>query len=458
MTRRLIKVTFMSAVLLLLARSGYAVETPDSVRTGREFDLKTNLLMDATASPSLGIEYGIGRKWSVDVSASYNPWTFSNNRKWKHWLVQPELRWWSREAMDGMFLGLHGVGVVYNLNKVDLPFGLWPDLAERRHEGWGVGAGIGIGWRHNLSRCLAVESEIGVGYVYSEYDVYCPKDCGFKTGSEVSNYFGLTKMSLGLVWRFGAAARALRGNAVEGTIREARAAAAAAEPAGHETVVRESIIVRESDNRVEIRDEKPPVQPKAASVVHDTVYIRDTVVLSGGRSHAKFRTQTYILRLQYRQGSAQIQRELGDNQRHLVDFKEFVDRIQRDSSNVIQRVSLTGWCSIEGTARFNDRLSLDRAHGVEEYLLGFYPWMRDIMYVEGRGEDWVGLLRLVEASGNTPWSREIERIILGAGVYQGREKRLMDLYGGHPYRWMARDLFPQLRRIECVVEYSVRED
>ena len=51
--------------------------------------VKTNLLYDATSTLNLGVEFGLARRWTLDVSGNYNPWTFSENRKMKHWLVQP---------------------------------------------------------------------------------------------------------------------------------------------------------------------------------------------------------------------------------------------------------------------------------------------------------------------------------------------------------------------------------
>lgn len=53
--------------------------------------VKTNLLYDATSTFNLGFEFGLGKKWTLDVSGNYNPWTFSENRKMKHWLIQPEI-------------------------------------------------------------------------------------------------------------------------------------------------------------------------------------------------------------------------------------------------------------------------------------------------------------------------------------------------------------------------------
>lgn len=66
--------------------------------------VKTNLLYDATTTMNLGVEFGLSPKWTLDVSGNYNPWTFSKNKKWKHWLVQPEARYWFCNKMMGSFI------------------------------------------------------------------------------------------------------------------------------------------------------------------------------------------------------------------------------------------------------------------------------------------------------------------------------------------------------------------
>ena len=67
--------------------------------------MKTNLLYDATSTMNLGFEFGLSPKWTLDVSGNYNPWTFSKNKKWQHWLVQPEARYWFCNKMMGSFIG-----------------------------------------------------------------------------------------------------------------------------------------------------------------------------------------------------------------------------------------------------------------------------------------------------------------------------------------------------------------
>ena len=66
--------------------------------------VKTNALYWATSTPNLGFEVGLAKKITLDVSGNYNPWKFGNDCQIKHWLVQPELRYWLHERFNGHFL------------------------------------------------------------------------------------------------------------------------------------------------------------------------------------------------------------------------------------------------------------------------------------------------------------------------------------------------------------------
>ena len=72
--------------------------------------LKSNLLYDAAATINAGAEVGLAPKWTLDVSGNYNGWTLSHGRKWKHWLIQPEARYWLCDRFSGHFFGLHAHG------------------------------------------------------------------------------------------------------------------------------------------------------------------------------------------------------------------------------------------------------------------------------------------------------------------------------------------------------------
>ena len=46
----------------------------------QEVAVKTNLLYDATTTFNLGAEFCLAPKWTLDLSANYNPFTFSDNK------------------------------------------------------------------------------------------------------------------------------------------------------------------------------------------------------------------------------------------------------------------------------------------------------------------------------------------------------------------------------------------
>lgn len=164
--------------------------------------LKTNLPGWAMASPNFGVEIGLGKKSTLDVYGSINPFEFGDGKQWKHWLVQPEYRYWFCEKFHGHFLGFHAIGGEYNLARVKIPFGLYKGLRETRYQGWGVGAGVAYGYQWLLSKHWSLEATLGIGYIYSEYDRYPCAKCGRKIESGTKHYFGPTKAAISLIYPF----------------------------------------------------------------------------------------------------------------------------------------------------------------------------------------------------------------------------------------------------------------
>ncbi len=175
--------------------------------SAQEAALKTNALYLATATPNLGLEVALAPKWTLDLSGGYNPWTFSDNKKWKHWLVQPEIRYWLCEKMGGHFFGLHLHGGQYNVGNIDSYFKLFgtdfSQLKDYRFEGWFVGAGLAYGYAWMLDRHWNLELEAGLGYAYTNSDRYQCVTCGSRIEKgEDHNYFGPTKAAINLVYVF----------------------------------------------------------------------------------------------------------------------------------------------------------------------------------------------------------------------------------------------------------------
>lgn len=172
----------------------------------QQFGIKSNILYDAALSPNLGVELQIAPKWSLDISGNLNAWNLKDGKKWKHWLVQPEARYWFCEAFGGHFLGIHLHGGQYNFGHLDLPFKFlgtdFRKLKDNRYQGWFAGAGIAYGYAWMLHRHWNLEAEIGIGYSYSRFDTFECVGCGRKTGNGHHNYFGPTKAAINIVYIF----------------------------------------------------------------------------------------------------------------------------------------------------------------------------------------------------------------------------------------------------------------
>lgn len=175
--------------------------------SAQEIGIKTNLVSDALLNANIGAEMRLSPKWSIDLTGDFNFWNLSHDRKWKHWIVMPEARYWLCDALGGHFFGAHILGGEFNVGNLDLPFSFlgsdFRHLRDNRYQGWLAGVGIAYGYSWLLSKHWNLEAEIGIGYVYARYNRFECADCGRKVESDRSHhYFGPTKAAINLVYVF----------------------------------------------------------------------------------------------------------------------------------------------------------------------------------------------------------------------------------------------------------------
>lgn len=169
--------------------------------------LKTNLLSDGFLNPNIGLEVGLAPKWTLDITGQFNAWTLSHERRWKHWAVQPEARYWLCDRFGGHFFGFYAHGGQYNIGGINgkISF-LGTDarkLKDTRYQGWFVGAGVSYGYAWILGRHWNLEAEIGIGYSYTRYDRFRCAGCGKKIENDKPHhYIGPTKAAVNLVYLF----------------------------------------------------------------------------------------------------------------------------------------------------------------------------------------------------------------------------------------------------------------
>ena len=106
----------MNRIMLLIAT---VIAAASQVALGQNVAVKTNLLSDALLNPNIGVEVGLAPKWTLDVSGQFNGWNMSHDRRWKHWALQPEARYWLCDRFGAHFFGAHIHGGQYNIGGFD---------------------------------------------------------------------------------------------------------------------------------------------------------------------------------------------------------------------------------------------------------------------------------------------------------------------------------------------------
>ena len=192
--------------LSLAVFSTVSLSAKDLDISAQDVAIKTNILYDAALTANIGAELRVAPRWSVDLSGNLNAWTV-NSHKWKHWMLQPEARYWFCEAIQGHFVAAHLLGGQYNVGNVDLNFTAlgtdFRNLKNHRYQGWYAGLGVAYGYSWILAKHWNFEAELGLGWIYTRYDVFPCEKCGTKIAkNKAHNYVGPTKAALNLVYVF----------------------------------------------------------------------------------------------------------------------------------------------------------------------------------------------------------------------------------------------------------------
>lgn len=201
------KITFVLSFLIV------TLFTPPTTASAQEIAIKNNLLYDATTTPNLGVEVGVGRKNTINLVYGFNAWNFTRNgmdSHVKHWVVMPELRWWMCSKMNGHFVGIHAMGGQFNAGNANLPIpGFWfggenlqKKIQDNRCQGGFAGVGFTYGYQWILSKHWNLEAEIGVGYNHVWYDTFPCAECGNKVSDAQTNYVGVTKVGISFMYIF----------------------------------------------------------------------------------------------------------------------------------------------------------------------------------------------------------------------------------------------------------------
>ena len=160
-----------------------------------------------------------------------------------------------------------------------------------------------------------------------------------------------------------------------------------------------------------------------------------------------------VYRIGFRHNDSQIDRTLFCNAETLAEMDSAITA--GGGKTTVLRI--TACSSPDGTYASNKYVARNRADSVVRYLKEKHPETGHLLPApQCNIENWDGLERMLQ-DGNYPWRKQALDIIRRGPVNQYREKRLMDLQGGNPYREMYNALFPLLRYADVELEYGTKE-
>ncbi len=167
--------------------------TPSETKITNDYhlSLRANLLRWATLTPDLGLEWRICPSWGIAVNGSWTSWTWSDkDRRYALWEVAPEIRYYMGEK-KAWYLGAMFKAGQFNYK-----------LSETGKQGDLMGGGITAGYQLRLNKALALDFNLGLGYLNADFEKYeVINGVRVRRGNETKDWWGPINAGVTLVWK-----------------------------------------------------------------------------------------------------------------------------------------------------------------------------------------------------------------------------------------------------------------
>lgn len=170
---------------IALTLCGLLITSNDAV--AQRAALRTNLLGLAVGNINIDASHMISSKMSVHLSLQAKPFSyplpapiglirwaeglenstqylaeFGTIKHTENYTIQPGVRYWMRGVYNrGVFVGLQAIGSIYKYGG--------DKFSSNYRDGWGVGAGLSVGYSREIAKRLNLELELGIGALYRSY-------------------------------------------------------------------------------------------------------------------------------------------------------------------------------------------------------------------------------------------------------------------------------------------------
>ena len=175
------------------AQQNTLADTPSETKITNDYhlSLRANLLRWATLTPDLGLEWHICPSWGIAVNGSWTSWSWSDkDRRYALWEVAPEVRYYMGEK-KAWYLGAMFKAGQFNYK-----------LSDTGKQGDLMGGGITAGYQLRLNKALALDFNLGLGYLNADYEEYeVINGVRVRRGNETKDWWGPINAGVTLVWK-----------------------------------------------------------------------------------------------------------------------------------------------------------------------------------------------------------------------------------------------------------------
>lgn len=183
--------------------SGLRGESADSLFAPR-WHVSTNLPAWGALIANATGEYDFKPHWSCALTIYYSAFNyFTSTRKFRTFILRPEIRWWARDSHTGFFAEAHLEMAAYNFALKSWEYRI-QDVKGRNPA---LGGGIGAGYRYNFRRGglpsrWSLECQLGVGVYHLKYNRFENRPGGQLVDTRSRTFFGIDNAAISLVYNF----------------------------------------------------------------------------------------------------------------------------------------------------------------------------------------------------------------------------------------------------------------
>lgn len=211
--------SLVSFILICLFVSAAAAgRDGDSLSCARpHVALRTNVIYNALLVPNLGVDFCLGKGWTLGGSGMYAWWSNDARHRYRRVCgIEATVRKYFGTPRGGNVLTGHHLGIYGQLLTYDLEYGdkgyMGGRPGGRPWEDPSYGGGLEYGYSLPAGRRMNIDFSIGVGYLGGTYHVYRPIDGHYVwQETRMRHWFGPTRAELSLVWLLGGGSAAKGG-------------------------------------------------------------------------------------------------------------------------------------------------------------------------------------------------------------------------------------------------------